>query len=80
MSRVHYSFQSDPAFLSAHMGGRQPRVPFATKMRDRRYMKSAMETAGLFFFGFGSTGLVLHLAAGFLVVSRMTSFLPSIGL
>ena len=45
-------------------------------MRDRRYLRNVVETAGLFAFGFGSTSLVLRLAAGFFLIYRGTGLHP----
>ncbi len=76
MSRLHYSFQDNPRRLSAQFAGRQPCTPLRAKMRDRRYLRNVVETAGLFAFGFGSASLVLRLAAGFFLIYRGTGLHP----
>lgn len=77
MSRVNYAF--DPVAAQAPAApplGIRAHLPTKEKMQDRRYLKMAMETIGLFLFGFGTASLVMHLAAGFFLVSRFAAFLP----
>jgi hypothetical protein len=38
-------------------------------------MRKLMETLGLFALGFGSSSLLIHLAVGFFLASRMSSVL-----
>lgn len=63
MSRVHYSFQPNPSRFAQCEIRQAARMPLKAKMRDKRYLRSALETAGLFAFGFGSASLVAQLVA-----------------
>jgi len=81
MSRIHYSFDETAACVAAPPpAARQPRIPLRARLRSRRYLRSMMETAGLFAFGFGSTSLVMHLAAGFFLIHRVSGLFPAIRL
>lgn len=56
--------------------GLRARLSLVEKVRDRRWLGSSLETVGLFLFGFGATSLLLHIAAGFFVISGGVSFQP----
>lgn len=75
MSRVQYSFDAQLAALAAKPEGRRPRARTQATLSARRPWKSAIETLGLFAFGFGSTSLLIHVAAGFFLATRMSSLL-----
>lgn len=76
MSRVHYAFD-EKAARDARLAGKKLRISVQARLRNRSYMRSAMQAAGLFAFGFGSTSLVMHLAAGFFLISRATALFPA---
>jgi len=76
MSRVQYTFDTDLASVAAKPEARKPRAPARVKLPSRRYLKTALENLGLFAFGFGSTSLLIHIAAGFFLASRMSSLFP----
>lgn len=78
MSRVIYAFNEEEARHVAKPVGRKLRIPMHAKLRNRRILREAMQTTGLFIFGYGATGLVMHLAAGFFLVSRTATFLPQL--
>jgi hypothetical protein len=79
MSRVNYAFDEAALRQYAKPDGRTLRTPMRAKLRNRRFLRGAMETAGLFAFGFGSTGLLAHFAAGVFLISRMSALAPLIG-
>jgi hypothetical protein len=79
MNRVKYAYAT-PQPLSAHASGIRARVPLREKIRDRSWLKMSLEAIGLFLFGFGSTALLLHVAAGFFLVSGGASFLPQLSM
>lgn len=74
MSRVKYAYAA--AQPAAQANGIRAHIPLSEKVRDRSWLKASLEAAGLFLFGFGSTGLLLHIAAGFFFISGGASFLP----
>lgn len=76
MSRVTYAFNEEEARHVARPVGRKLKIPKHAKLRNRRILREAMQATGLFIFGYGATGLVMHLAAGFFLVSRAATFLP----
>lgn len=78
MSRVTYAFNETVARNHVKPQGRKLKMPMRSKLRNRRYLRRAMETAGLFIFGFGSTGLLLHFAAGYYLYSNLTGMAASI--
>ncbi|MGJ0392780.1 MAG: hypothetical protein ACR650_08505 [Methylocystis sp.] len=72
MSRLHYSFNSGVAAALAEKSAEKARSPrIKAKFPSRRYLRSAMENLGLFAFGFGSTNLIIHFVAGFLLSAQM---------
>jgi hypothetical protein len=75
MSRVQYSFDSHLAAALADPDLRAPRAPATRKFSSSRHMRKLMETLGLFALGFGSSSLLIHLAVGFFLASRMSSVL-----
>ncbi len=79
MSRVQYSFDSHLAAALANPDLRAPRAQ-ATKSSSRRQMRQLMETLGLFAFGFGSSSLLIHVAVGFFVASRMSSLFSAVSM
>ena len=79
MSRVQYSFENAAAVAAAKPEGRRARV-MSRKLPSRRYMRLALENLGLFAFGFGSTALLIHIAAGFFLASRMSSLLSLVNI
>lgn len=64
MSRVHYAFD----------GPRSPRS--SPKTEARRHLQKAMETAGLFAFGFGSSTLIMHFTASLYLASIAHALRP----
>jgi len=80
MSRIRYSFDETLLSATPQPSGRQPRVPLRARLRSRRYLRSAMEAAGLFAFGFGSTSLLIHFAAGFFFIHRIYGLFPPLRL
>ncbi len=78
MSRLHYSFNSGAAAAVAQPEPEEARVlraPRRSKLRNRQYLRSAMENLGLFAFGFGASNLVIHFAFGFFYGLPMSSLL-----
>jgi len=80
MSRVQYSFDNSVAALAAKPEARTIRAPARPSLPSRRYMRGAMETFGLFAFGFGATTLLIHFAVGFLYAMRLSGTFPPIAL
>ncbi|MCC3245704.1 hypothetical protein LG047_10260 [Methylocystis sp. WRRC1] len=80
MSRISYSFDESAVCAANRAAGRKPRIPLRKKLRSRRYLRGAMEAAGLFAFGYGSTSLVMHLAAGFFLIHRVSGLFPHLHL
>ena len=78
MSRVTYAFNETVARQHVKPQGRRLQMPMRSKLRNRRYLRSAVETAGLFVFGFGATGLLMHFAAGYYLLSGGLTMAPSI--
>jgi hypothetical protein len=78
MSRVQYSFENAAA-IAAKPEGRRPRLSRAN-LPSRRYLRLALENLGLFAFGFGSSALLIHIAAGFFLASRMSSLLSLVNI
>lgn len=72
---MHYSFTSDVAAV-VEKPARTPRKLQRPNLPSRRYMRNAMETFGLFAFGFGSTVLVIHFVVGIYLAARLSSMLP----
>jgi hypothetical protein len=64
MSRINYAFASTPDQPVQQGSTIRSRVPLKEKVRDRKYLRMAMEATGLFLFGFGTTSLVTHIFAG----------------
>lgn len=79
MSRVHYAFDEHVARQYSKPAGRKLQMPMRAMLRNRRLLRSAMETTGLFAFGFGATGLLTHFAAGVFLYSRLAAMFPQIG-
>lgn len=44
----------------------------APKLPSGKTLKRALENFGLFLFGFASTSLLIHIAVGFFLASRMS--------
>ncbi|MCX7899571.1 MAG: hypothetical protein N2444_05735 [Methylocystis sp.] len=78
MSRVNYAF--DEAAVASYIKPRETklRMPMRRKLRNRRYLRGALEAAGLFAFGFGSTALLTQLAAGSFFLFRFVAMLHSL--
>lgn len=66
MSRVHFAFDNQQGRTSSR----------GAKSAVRRHLQKAMETAGLFAFGFGSTTLIMQLTAGLYLVSIARTLRP----
>lgn len=75
MSRVKYAYAT-PNQAVAPATGIRAHVPLKEKIRDRSYLRMSLEAVGLFLFGFGSTALLMHIAAGFFFISGGASFMP----
>jgi hypothetical protein len=68
MSHVHV--------FGAELVGKPPFEKRTPAPKTRRDLKKSVRAIALFAFGFGSTSLLIHIAVGFFLASRMSCLLP----
>jgi hypothetical protein len=75
MSRLSFSFDDSSKRPADQTGGGppQPHLSLRTGIRSRKNLRRAATNTALFAFGFGSTSLIAHFSAGFLLLYFVTA-------